>query len=596
MIMQLHPGDALVRHGTRFLRYTRPVAQCRATCVADVRGCLAEVEQHVMQGREAVGFVAYEAAPAFDPAFRCHPLDSLPLVWFGVYSQPKVVASWELPRNRPQIGAWEHGVDGAAYRVVLARLRQWIAAGDTYQVNYTFPMEAPFAGPALAWFVDLAEGQRSPYSALLHLGDVTVVSVSPELFFQLEGGRIVTRPMKGTWGRGRLPSEDAACASALAQSPKDRAENLMIVDLLRNDLGRIAETGSVRVEELFAVERYPTVWQMTSTIAAETCAGVPEIFAALFPSGSVTGAPKVRTMEIIRDMEPEPRGVYCGAIGRWTARDRAVFSVAIRTAVVDHQRGRVRYAVGSGITWESAASAEYEECLLKAAVLDGGPEPFELLETLRWEGEFFLLREHLERLSGSAAYFDIQVDIKALETDLHEHVAGLPADPYRIRVLVGQDGQWRIERHGLEPRGVVTVCLAPRPLDRSSVWLYHKTTRRAFYETARACCPMCDDVILWNDAGEITESTTANIVVLVDGVWYTPPVSCGLLPGTLRAKLLDDGTICERVLRRRDLETAQDVQLINSVRGWMPVRWMDAEEDPCEMPLSARNGSEGSLR
>jgi para-aminobenzoate synthetase/4-amino-4-deoxychorismate lyase len=378
--------------------------------------------------------------------------------------------------------------------------------------------------------------------------------------------------MKGTRPRGRWAEADAALAEALAASAKDRAENVMITDMVRNDMGRISRAGSVVVERLFEVERYATVWQMTSTVRAETDAEVPEILAALFPSASVTGAPKIQTSKIIHALEPEGRGVYCGALGWWAPDGSAEFSVGIRTLVADSARGVARYHVGSGITWDATAGAEYQECLDKAALLLAPVSgDFELLESLRWEtGAYWLLEEHRARLRESAAYFGIALDLGAVEAALAKAAADAP-ERARVRLLVARDGTVRTEVYPLEvPERAWRVALAETPVSREELFLYHKTTRREIYAAARAARPDVDDVLLWNEAGELTESTVANVALEIDGEWLTPARACGLLAGTMRARWLAEGRLREAVLHRDDLARATRVLLLNSVRGEIP--------------------------
>lgn len=381
--------------------------------------------------------------------------------------------------------------------------------------------------------------------------------------------------MKGTRPRGRYLAEDDAIAESLHRSDKDRAENVMIVDMLRNDMGRVSEFGSVRVEQLFVTERYPTVWQMTSRLASKTRARTPQIIAALFPSGSVTGAPKIRTMQIIRDMEPFPRGVYCGAIGWMAPGGRAAFNVAIRCATIDSRSGVAEYPVGSGVTWDSDAAEEYEECLSKAAVLrHSRRKPFELLETMLYDREFFLLDEHLARLLRSARYFGFAFKPETARAALLEAVRTAQG-PKRVRLLVDSAGATRVEMDDVSGGDEVRVGFARQCVRSEDVFLFHKTTRREAYDTARASRPDCDDVLLWNEAGDVTESTIANVVVEKDRKKWTPPVSCGLLAGTFREVLLRQGTIAERSLTRDEVRAADAIYLINSVRKWLRARLVE---------------------
>jgi para-aminobenzoate synthetase/4-amino-4-deoxychorismate lyase len=380
--------------------------------------------------------------------------------------------------------------------------------------------------------------------------------------------------MKGTRPRGRFPAEDAALAAELRASPKERAENLMIVDLLRNDAGRVAEFGSVRVERLFEAERYETVHQLTSTIRARVRTGLAGLFGALFPCGSVTGAPRVRTMEILAAAEDEPRGVYCGAIG-FASPGEAVFSVAIRTVVVDRAAGRAELGVGSGITWDSDAAAEYRECLDKAAFTHHPPNDFRLLETVLYEpgAGFFLLDGHLSRMAESAAYFGFRFDRVEVLRALH---ASLDANaPLRIRILLERTGAAEVQTAPVtHAHSAARVALAAEPVDSRDPLLFHKTTRREPYDRRRAARPDCNDVLLVNERGELTESTLANLVVRLDGALWTPPLESGLLPGVLRAHLLARGEIRERVLHPGDLRRTDAIYLINSVRRWRRAEWV----------------------
>ncbi|HOW76910.1 MAG TPA: bifunctional anthranilate synthase component I family protein/class IV aminotransferase [Candidatus Competibacteraceae bacterium] len=404
------------------------------------------------------------------------------------------------------------------------------------------------------------------------MGRFVIGSASPELFFQLDGERLTAKPMKGTAPRGRTLAEDTAQIASLRQSEKNRAENLMIVDMIRNDLGRVAQIGSVAVPQLFAVERYPTLLQMTSTVTARTQASVAEILTQMFPCASITGAPKVRTMQIIRELEPYPRGVYTGAIGLIGPDRQAQFSVAIRTVLIDQHRQQARYGVGSGLVWDSDAADEYAECRLKARVLTTPRPSFQLLEALLWEPNsgYFLLAAHLERLMETAAYFGVPLDRLAIEASLADQALTLK-EASKIRLRVDLDGRFTLEAEPLA-RGAlpqpVRVGLAREPVDSGYLWLYHKTTRREVYAAARASRLDCDEVILWNERGELTEAGTANLVLDLAGDWVTPPVQSGLLAGTFRGALLAQGRIRERVLTCADLGQARGIYLINAVRQW----------------------------
>ncbi|MGC4082756.1 MAG: bifunctional chorismate-binding protein/class IV aminotransferase [Vicinamibacterales bacterium] len=420
--------------------------------------------------------------------------------------------------------------------------------------------------------------QRGCYSAYLDLGDLAICSASPELFFEMVDADILARPMKGTAKRGRTLDEDRAIGVALAASAKERAENVMVVDMIRNDLGRIADVGTVEVPELFAVERFPAMWQMTSLIKARSLAPLADVFAALHPSASITGAPKVRTMQLLAELEAEPRGVYTGAIGHIPPDGRARFSVAIRTAVVDRREGQVSFGVGSGVVWDSEPDAEYAECLLKGSILGRRAPQFDLLETMLWDPAegFVLLERHMARLAASAEYFGITLDRERVDAALRNAIAGVTV-AQRLRLLVDSLGAVRVEpRPHASWHEPVRVALARGPIDTTDPFLYHKTTQRRVYEDARAAVMGVDHVLLWNENGVVTEATLANVVVELDGRRVTPPVSDGLLPGTFRAELIERGDVVEESVRVDALGRATAIWLVNSVQGWKRAVLVDA--------------------
>lgn len=561
-----------------WLSFANPVKVIEVHHAKDLLPALDAIREAVESGGcHAAGFLAYEAAPAFDTALIVgQPDPGFPLAWFGLFPEPAFHTDLHgFPaRGASPLPQWTPSISHDHYNSVLDRLRRYIHAGDTYQVNFTWRLRAPFDGDARAHFPPLVQAQGPHYSAFVQTGRFSLCSASPELFFRLEGETLSSRPMKGTIARGRTPVEDLRQSQALQESAKNRAENVMIVDMIRNDLGRIATPGSVRPARLFDVERYPTVWQMTSTVECRTHASFPEIMAALFPCASITGAPKPRTMAIIAELEDSPRKIYTGTIGYLAPGRKAQFNVAIRTILVDHASRTAEYGVGGGIVWDSVSRDEYEECLLKAAVLQPAPD-FELLETMLWnrtEG-FYLLDRHLDRLLRSAGYFGIPGKRDTLLATLRAWETGhaaLPAEErLRVRLLVDQQGAARLESAPLIPRATpLRVALAPAPVDPANRFLYHKTTLRHVYDSAKSACPGADDVLLWNPAGGLTESTIANLVVELDGEKVTPPVECGLLPGTFREELLAQGVIRERVVHLKDLPRIRKMFLVNSVRQW----------------------------
>jgi para-aminobenzoate synthetase / 4-amino-4-deoxychorismate lyase len=579
--------DDLVAGAERAFRLAEPVGVIEARRPSEVTGALDAAGSAAARGLWAAGFVAYEAAPGLDPELSVRvrapddPFAELPLAWFALFERKEDLTPLEPGRLDPSGSAgspWRPSVDRATYDAAVERIRELIAAGHTYQVNHTIRLRAMIQGDERGFYRDLCLAQRGGYAAFLDLGRFRVLSASPELFFRIDGDRITTKPMKGTAPRGRWPAEDEEIAARLVASSKDRAENAMIVDLLRNDLGRICRTGSVEVERMLEAERFETVWQLTSTIEGDLR---PEItlldtFRALFPSGSVTGAPKVRTTRIIADLEDSARGPYCGAIGylapSGSGEPRANFNVAIRTVVLDTQTRTAEYGVGGGITHDSSASGEYEEIVAKARVLTDVRPAFELFESLGHapaEG-FRHLNEHLERLAASARYFGFRFELEAAAAALKRAVIEV-TEPSVVRLTLARDGALSTDVRDLPPAEErVRVALDDEPVDPSDLWLFHKTTRRAPYERRRERRPDVGDVVLVNDRGEVTESTIANLAVRLNGVWVTPPIDAGLLPGTYRTVLLREGRLIERPVTVNELGGAGELALVSSVRGWRP--------------------------
>ena len=534
---------------------------------------LRQVEQRVNdEGLWAAGFISYEAGPAFDPAIRAHAPGRWPLLWMGLYPRPQLV---QLPMqsSADAVSAyqWQASVNRQQYDQAIGRVRALIAEGDTYQVNYTLRLHAPINEDPEALFLRMIRANEPKHGAYLDCGKFVICSASPELFFRLDGERITSRPMKGTANRGLTYRHDIDAAQALAASEENRAENVMIVDMVRNDLSRISRVGSVQVPQLFELERYPTLWQMTSTVTADTGASVCDILQALFPPASITGAPKFRTTEIIAELESTARGVYTGCIGYIAPGRRAQFNVAIRTAVLDRDHGTVEYGVGSGIVWDSRSKSEYEECLLKARIVTNAAPSFSLLETLLWEPAdgYFLLEEHMRRLAESADYFGMRCDVALVRRRLEELVVGLPHRQQRVRLLADRDGRIHCEATPLTDSQIpVRLAIAPEPVDPANPFLYNKTTHREVYDRARASRANCDDVVLWNERSEVTETSIANIVAELDGNKVTPPVESGLLPGVFRDWLLRHGEIMERRIGLDDLRRASRIWVVNSLRKW----------------------------
>lgn len=551
----------------------RPQAVHVAYCHEQVLLTLQLDEEAAQRGHWAAVMLSYEAVPSLDPVLATHPPGTFPLAWCAVFDQAGPLPA-EIPPERYEVSHWDPQITRDQYAHAIERIRDHIAHGETYQVNYTFPLRSRFRGDPWSYYRTLCAAQGAGYCAYLDLGRYRVLSLSPELFFERRGETLIARPMKGTLPRGRWMEEDREQSGRLTACPKNRAENVMIVDLLRNDLGKISVPGSVRVARLFEVERYETLWQMTSTICSicRPDLGLADLFCALFPCGSVTGAPKVRTTEIIHELEPFPRQVYTGAIGFVRPGGNAIFNVAIRTILLDTQTGVATLGVGSGITYDSTAQDEYDECLLKTHFLHRHRPAFRLLESILLDsGAYSLIERHITRMRSSAGYFGFVWNEEAVLSALSRMRAGHASGRWKVRLLAARDGALELEAHPLGPEmaAVRRLTFAPEPIDSRDPFLYHKTTHRAIYERALRACPGYDDVILWNERGEVTESSFANLVLTKEGKKWTPPRASGLLAGTLRDELLARGEIRERVISKDELCQAGSFFLINSVRGWM---------------------------
>ena len=557
-----------------------------ATRLDDVEDVIDRGDRAAHDGHWAAVAVSYEAAAAFESAIAPPRalVPGLPLAWVAIFARgttptrPAEAIDEPDRRTRP---SFTPTVSRSEFTERVRAVGRHIRAGDTYQVNLTFPMRADAAPDPASWYDSLRAAQQARYCAYLDLGRQIVLSLSPELFFARRGRRLTARPMKGTSRRGRWQVEDEALARDLVTSAKARAENVMIADLLRNDIGRVAITGSVCVPALCATERYPTLWQLTSTVAGEVPASTTlvDLFRALFPCGSVTGAPKIRTMEIIAALEAAPRGMYTGTIGVVRPGGDCTFSVAIRTLVMDRETGRTTMGVGAGITADSLPDAEYDESLLKGAFAAGATAPivdvgpFSLLETMRLTaGRLCRLDRHLDRAAAAARFFGIDWNgarvAAACDAATRAHTEGT----WRARLLIDRDGRATVDCTPYTPtRDPRRVAFAVAPIDDRDPFLFNKTTRRSQYEQARRARPNVEDVLLWNARGEVTESTIANVIVEIDGDRWTPPVASGLLAGVYRGELLRSGSVRERVLTRAAVARASRLWLVNSLREWMDV-------------------------
>ncbi len=599
--------DDSLTEGGRSLLFTAPEQVIVALNPEGVEAALAIVAKGLARGLHAAGFFSYELGYCLEPKLAgLMPEERrVPLFWIGLFPEPQ-------PLDDEGTRAWldAHGGAGRAklsdlqlswtreqYAKAFTAVQDYIAAGDVYQINLTLKYRFAFEGDPVALYAALRRKQRVAYGALISTPEFSVLSLSPELFLHRDGKHIATRPMKGTAPRGRTPREDARIKTWLAMDEKQRAENLMIVDLLRNDLGRVAKIGSVEVTDLFTVETYRSVHQMTSGISAELRSDMDfkDVLHALFPCGSVTGAPKVRAMEIIRELESEPRGVYTGAIGHVAPSGDFQFNVASRTVVLDGDSGEM--GIGGGIVADSKEESEFEECLLKAQFLTRVDTPFQLIETMRYEQGrgFYLLERHLARLQSSAAHFGYPFSREAVIAALEQEASLIETLVALVRLLLAEDGALTVTSTPIELPTRDTVwrfVISDQRLDEKDPLFYHKTTRRQFFDREmerQKAATGCDEVIFLNNKGELTEGTRTNIFLELDGRLFTPALASGLLPGTLREELLDlpRATASEAVLTQADLARATRIYLGNSVRGLVRAELMQPAREETRAPAHA---------
>ena len=556
----------------------------------EVAPALARIEVLAAEGHPLAGMIAYEAGLALEP--RLEPLAARrtgaggPLVWFGAFDGWEEIAADGVPdwlaapsaSSGAAIGPLKPQISPGGYLKAFDKLLEAVRAGDIYQANLTFPLDGTWRGDPLALYAAIRPQAAAGYGGIVFDGSHWLLSFSPELFVALKDGAVTAKPMKGTRSRGRDAAEDARLAAELTESVKDRAENLMIVDLMRNDLSRVAEPGSVRVEKPFAVECYPTVHQMTSTVRARLDQGrsLVELVRAIFPCGSITGAPKIRAMELIAQIERDARGAYCGAIGRIDPTGDAAFNVAIRTLRLDPATGRARMGVGSAIVADSDPIGEWRECVVKGGFVGRSTAAqFDLVETMCFDPAegVPLIELHLERLKTSAAELGFAFDRHALRNAIQALCFDLDG-PAKLRVAASRSGAYAIEAAPLPeplPEPAI-VALLPLPLAANDWRLRHKTSDRGFYEEALAVAEAAgaDEAAFVDEAGRVTEGSFTNLFVERDGKLLTPPASLGLLPGVLRRSLLDAGRAAESELRIVDLEGG--FLIGNALRGLLPAR------------------------
>ena len=566
-------GFVALREEGHWRIYTEPTEILVADDPESLDRLLRQIDSHVADGGEAAGFLTYEAGMAMEPRLRpLLPAPATTLAWFGLYDGCEVIHDEEFLRvcSEPALQAPHLVISRQEYCEKVKEIRELIADGEVYQINFTDRLKFGFSGRPWDLFATLCAEHPTPYPAFVNMGMEQVLSHSPELFFHIQGGRIVVQPMKGTAPRGASSEQDKLRAMELQQSEKERAENVMIVDLMRSDLGRICTTGSVQTTKLFEATRFSSLWQMTSTIEGELFKDwtIGSVMRALFPSGSVTGAPKIRAMEHIARLENAKRGIYTGAIG-FVAKHSAQFSVAIRTSVLLDGEGAM--GVGSGITYDSVPEREWEECAWKCGFLTRRAPRFKLFETLLWHNAYVLLERHVARMASSAEYFGFEFDRHDVDAQLSAAASHfVSGEKWRVKISLDRKSHVEVASARFSDERNGRVMIAEHRTFSEDYFLFHKTTHRPIYDQALADARAaeCDDALFFNEHDELTEGAIHNVFLVKNGVWLTPAERCGLLPGTYRAEFLAEHPEArEEILRREDLFQADAIFLCNSVRG-----------------------------
>lgn len=564
------------------LAFTNPIHQISAKNIDEITSAFEEIEQALDDGHCVAGYMTYELGLALEPKLKPRLKTNKPLFWFGVFKeaidiQSNEVESWLASKKQSTTSeiSLKPKLDFAEYEKKFNIVKQNIASGDIYQLNLTFKVDVENAENPYAVYDQMRRAQPVAYSSFIHQGDNIILSASPELFIEMKDGWVETRPMKGTLSRTPMSGYDEVMRGWLQEDEKSRAENLMIVDLMRNDLGQISELGTVSVKNLFEVETYRSLHQMISTVRSKLKKDLTflEILTAIFPPGSITGAPKIRAMELIDELEGEPRSLYTGSIGYIAPNRDAVFNVAIRTIELG-KNGQGEIGIGSGLVIDSDVRQEFDECLLKMRFLNLDMPDFSLIETIGSTPErgLILLERHMERLESSAQYFNFPFPGDEIKTTLHQMVAD-NKQHLRIRVTLNKSGSFSLTPCTIKPLSTQEewqITLAETKMDNENPFLYHKTTNREFYDYPRKIANRkkgVDEVIFMNKSGEITEGSITNIFVRDGEILKTPPLECGLLAGTLRAELLATGAAIEKKLTIEDLKSADEIYVGNSVRG-----------------------------
>jgi len=575
--------------------FHKPRNYCIASTANEVNIKLKEIEKYSQLGYYAVGYISYEVGYLFSS--RTYNLlnkeTPAPLLYLGIFEEKLEVEDEifesvldNLTHNKSSsIKNCYLNMSKNHYLDQLKKVKQHILDGNTYQINYTLKYKFEHSGSSLKLYADLRKRQKVEYGAFLNFPNITILSRSPELFVKKQGEYIYTKPMKGTCQRGSTPEQDLLNFQFLSSDEKSRAENVMIVDLLRNDLSRISKKNSVKTTGLFEVQTYETLHQMVSTVSAKIDKDLPIslLLKEIFPCGSITGAPKIRTMEIIHDLEVEARGVYTGAIGYINPDNNLCFNVPIRTLMLSDD-GNGEMGIGSGVIADSDLESEYEECLLKGKFFTQNADNFDLIECfLHNHTGYQYLEQHLQRLSNSAKKLDFQINIKQLEEELIENSISLKG-LFKVRVTLKKSGKYNIEYIPItEDEKPKLITLSIKKIIPSDWMLKYKSTNRSLYneEYQKYFSKGYYDVIFTNDKNEITEGSFNNIFICKNNIWYTPPVECGLLPGIKRQQLLNSTTIKaqEKILFINDLEAADEIFLTNSVRGTVKTQFEFSEEE-----------------
>lgn len=572
------PGTAIVRDANRgWLLFQNPTQILEAKNLDQVKPILEQAEEWSTGGGYAVGFLTYESGPAFEPKIETNQPSSPTLAWFALYKgEPKLYPELEPagPDMKAKIDLPPESYE--TYKQAFERTKLALAEGTIYQANITFKLPIQSDHPPLHLFSSLCGVNPPPYATYICSENWHLVSLSPELFFLREGNHVEMRPMKGTAVSRGSKEERKSAADHLRNDPKTIAENIMIVDMVRNDLGRIAEVGSIQTPKLLTVEEHRTVLQVTSTVTATYTGPTSQIIASTFPPASVTGAPKISACHHIAEQEFEPRGVYCGAIGYLAPHRKATFSVGIRTALLDHEGHKGDYGVGSGLVWDSSLESEYQECLAKARVIESPAPEWAILESLPDNVSRAQLEGHLQRLQVTADFFLVPCNL--------DHVlkaVDLPRIPNpngfgKLRLTLNRSGTVKVEhQESLLPPGNLKVCLAKRPIDSNEPRYRHKTTSRGHLQVHLTENPDYDEVILFNERGEVASFCNGNLIAKIDGQWVTPPVESGCLDGIGLWKFSQENEVDRRPIQVQELSQATQILLTNAVVGAREVTWTE---------------------